>query len=83
GLIDSYLSRHGLTGLDDDLMESPVDIALADGNTIAALMAKGLTDNGLDIIYPGLRSVQLRPEPVLGLEGTMRLLDRVLNSLAR
>ncbi|MDD3397992.1 MAG: nitrogenase component 1 [Candidatus Methanomethylophilaceae archaeon] len=83
GPIDSYLSRHGLTGLDDDLMESPVDIALADGNTIAALMAKGLTDNGLDIIYPGLRSVQLRPEPVLGLEGTMRLLDRVLNSLAR
>lgn len=81
--VESYLEKNNLSDIDYDITDMPVDIVIADGNTIAAMMAKGLTNNGVDISHPGLRSVHLRPEPILGLDGTMRLLDRVLNSLAR
>lgn len=81
--LDDYLAQNGLSDIGEDVMETAVDLALADGNTIAALMAKGLICNGVDILHPGLRSVHLRPRPILGLQGTMGILDEILNALSR
>ncbi len=82
-LLRDYLRSHGLEGLLGEIAEAEADLVLADGNTVASMMARDLSDNGIDVMHPGLRSVQLRPEPLLGLGGTMRLLDMTLNSLAR
>lgn len=81
--LDRYLSEFGMEGITNDLFIHPTDVVVGDGNTIAAMMAKGLTDNGVDIVNPSLKSVKMRPEPVLGLQGTCRLLDSILNALAR
>lgn len=81
--LDRYLAEFGMEGMPNDLFAHPADIVLGDANTIVSMMAKGLTDSGVDIINPALNNIKLRFEPVLGLQGTCRLLDLVLNALDR
>lgn len=81
--LDRYLEGFDMDGIPNDIHLYPVDVMIGDANSIVAMMAKGLTDNGVDIVNPPLKHVKLCPEPVLGLQGTCRLLDLVLNALDR
>jgi Nitrogenase molybdenum-iron protein, alpha and beta chains len=67
----------------DDVFNTPSDIILGDGCVIASLMQRGVASGGVDIARPGLMTMNVVERPVLGLGGTMRLLDCVLNSLEK
>ena len=72
-------------GLDvsDDVFNTPSDIILGDGCIIASLVQRGVACAGVDISRPGSVTMNVVERPVLGLGGTMRLLDSVLNSLEK
>lgn len=78
--IDAYLSENGLT-VTNDAFNTPSDVFLGNGNTLASLKFRGLVDDGVDIETPDSKFVRITKEPTIGLGGTMRLLDRTLNAL--
>ena len=72
-------------GLDvtNDVFDTPADVVLGDGCLIATMMKRNMTAGGVDISRPGLFGMNVIERPNLGLNGTMRLLDSVLNILER
>ncbi len=81
--VETYLKEIGCGDAGTDLLSCPADIVVADGNTAANVLARGLASNAVDIDPPGLVSVNIRRDPLLGLDGTLRLLDRSLQGLRR
>ena len=80
-----YFSRrdHGLSGvLGRGVLERDADIALADGNTLAMLEARGAIGKGIEVHVPSSRLITLVDRPLLGLRGTVEMLEEVLNALA-
>jgi len=69
--------------VNDDVFNIPADVVLGDGCLIATLMQRNMVLGGVDVSRPGLFNMNFIERPVLGLGGTMRLLDSVLNILER
>ncbi len=80
---EDYLKEIGCGEASTDLLSCPADLVVADGNTAANVLATGSAFNAVDIDPPGLVSVNIRRDPLLGLDGTLRLLDRSLQGLRR
>ena len=68
---------------DDDVFNTPCDVIIADGNLISSLMERGIAHGGVAVGRPGLLNMNVMERPVLGLGGTIRLIDTVLNILER
>jgi hypothetical protein len=56
---------------------------IGDGDSVASAEYRGIIFGGFDIVRPGRRIVRIKERPVLGLGGTMRLLDSVMNTVRR
>ena len=80
--IAKLLAERGLSP-GDDVFNTPCDVMVADGNLISTSMERGVTHGGVAIGRPGLYSMNILERPVLGQEGTMRLIDTILNILER
>lgn len=81
-VIGEYLSNKGLTA-SENVSNIAADIFIGDGNTLSSLLFRDIVRSGIVVESPGIRQIEIRDEPVLGLNGTLRLLDGVLNSLIR
>lgn len=81
-VIGEYLSNKGLTA-SENVSNTAADIFIGDGNTLSSLLFRDIVRSGIVVESPGIRQIEIRDEPVLGLNGTLRLLDGVLNSLIR
>ena len=81
-VIGEYLSNKGLTA-SENVSNTVADIFIGDGNTLSSLLFRDIVRSGIVVESPGIRQIEIRDEPVLGLNGTLRLLDGVLNSLIR
>lgn len=57
------------------------DIVLADGNTIAALKGRGLPAAGVEIALPSVGYMDVVPKALLGVQGTLFLLEQIINGL--
>ena len=82
GETEKYLQTQQLT-VSNNVWQTTADLFLGDGNTISTLLFQELVRSGIAVVSPGLRQVAIQAEPVLGLGGTLRLLDGVLNALVR
>ncbi len=80
--INDYLSDNGIN-ISKNVFNTAADIFIGDGNTLSALLFREVVRSGITVESPGIRQIEIREEPVLGLNGTLRLLDGVLNSLIR
>ena len=80
--ISRFISEKGLD-VTDDVFNTPADVMIGDGNNIASAVRRNLISGGYDVARHGLTNVNITERPVLGLGGTMRLLDGVLNILER
>jgi len=69
--------------ISEDVFDIPADVMIGSGDNVASAVYRGLIPEGYDIARPGRRIVRLKERPVLGLGGTMRLLDGVMNILRR
>lgn len=81
--LESYLEDIGCGEASTDVLDCPADVVIADGNTAAMVLARGLADNAVDIEAPSMVQVNIRSDPLLGIGGTQRLLDRCLQGLRR
>jgi len=66
-----------------DVFDIPADVMIGGGDSVASAMYRGLVLGGYDMVRPGRTIVRLKERPTLGLGGTMRLLDGVMNVLRR
>ena len=82
GETEKYLQTQQLT-VSNNVWQTTADLFIGDGNTISTLLFQERVRSGIAIVSPGLRQVAIQAEPVLGLGGTLRLLDGVLNALVR
>ena len=80
--ISQFIEENGLS-VSEEAFDTPADVMLADGNSVASAIFRGLIPEGFDIVRPGRRIVRIKERPVLGLGGTMRLLDSVMNTIRR
>lgn len=80
--IGSFLSEKGLT-VSEDVFNTPADVMISNANMIALAMYRNVTLGGAAVERPGLMNMNMEERPVLGLGGTVRLLDSVLNILER
>ncbi len=78
--IQKFVSSKGLT-VSDDVFNTPADVTIGSGNMISAMMMRKMTLGGVDVTRPCRKMVKIEKEPIIGLSGTMRLLDQVLNIL--
>jgi len=81
--VESYLISIGCADAGTSLLDCPADVVLADGNTVAGALGRGLSDCGVELDHPPLYSVRIREDPLLGLGGTLRLIERSLQGLKR
>ncbi len=79
-LISSYLSENGIE-VTDDTFNTPADVFLGNGNIAASLRFRDLIGMSVDIETPGSRDVLICRRPMLGSEGTMYIMDEILNSI--
>ena len=80
--IDALFKERGISP-SEDVFNTPCDVIIADGNLISSMMERGVAEGGVAIGRPGLYNMNIEERPVLGLGGTTRLLDTVLNILER
>ncbi|MCK9323338.1 MAG: hypothetical protein M0P07_05235, partial [Candidatus Methanomethylophilaceae archaeon] len=78
--IQKFVSSKGLT-VSDDVFNTPTDVTIGSGNMVSAMMMRKMTLGGVDVTRPCRKMVKIEKEPIIGLSGTMRLLDQVLNIL--
>jgi len=82
GKICSFMEANDLE-ISNDVFNTPADVMIADGNNIASAIQRNIISGGFDVLRPGLYNMDVLERPVLGLGGTVRLLDSVLNILER
>jgi len=80
--IKEFIEKNELD-VSDEVFDTPADVMIGSGDSVASAMYRGLIPEGFDIARPGRIIVPLKERPVLGLNGTMRLLDGVMNTLRR
>jgi len=79
--VESYLEEIGCGDAAVSVIDCECDLVIADGNTVVNLMARGLCGCGVESSPPSLLDVTIRETPLLGLGGTLRLLDCSLQGL--
>ena len=77
----SFFGSKGIP-LSDDALHTETDVIIAGGAICSSAISKGTALGHVDIEGPGDKTVNVRAEPAIGLGGTMRLLDGVLNTIA-
>jgi nitrogenase molybdenum-iron protein alpha/beta subunit len=78
-------SRFAMKGIPmtDSIWDEEADFCLASGNTISSLKSRGLVHDGVDICEPSRMHVTVTDEPLLGTMGTVILVQKVLDIVAR
>ncbi|MDR2517351.1 MAG: nitrogenase component 1, partial [Spirochaetaceae bacterium] len=80
--LENYLrSINRAETLEKPLLETPAHIALADGNTIAALRLAGQHCCGIEISLPTLNYLDITEKSLLGEQGALFLLEQIINGL--
>jgi nitrogenase molybdenum-iron protein alpha/beta subunit len=80
--IEQFKEQNGLE-IPEDVFDTPASVMIGDGCSITSAEFRGLIFGGFDIARSGRRIVRIKERPVLGLGGTMRLLDGVMNTIRR
>ncbi|MCL1984284.1 MAG: nitrogenase component 1 [Methanomassiliicoccaceae archaeon] len=80
--IQSFIEENDLD-VSEDVFDTPADVMIGDGDGIASAEYRGIIIGGFDMVRPSRIIVPLKERPVLGLGGTMRLLDGVMNIIRR
>lgn len=64
-----------------DLDSEPCDLVFANGPIVANAIAEGLAAAGIEISLPGTDRIDVVPKALLGPDGTLFLLEQILNEL--
>jgi len=80
--IGKFLKDNDLD-VSDDVLDTPADVMIGDGPSIASAEFRGIVNGGYDVARQGRTIVPIKERPILGLEGTMNLLDAVMNTVRR
>ena len=67
----------------DSVWDEEADLCLASGNTISSLKSRRLINDGVDICEPSRMHITVTDEPLLGTFGTVILVQKVLDIVAR
>ena len=59
----------------------PCDLVLANGPTVANLIAEGMAAGGIELSLPGTEHIDVVPKALLGCDGALFLLEEILNAL--
>ena len=78
---EEFVSSHGIP-FSKDALHTDAEIILTSGTLGISCLSRGLVKGYAEIEAPGTKYVNVRPEPPIGLGGTLRLLDSVLNIIA-
>lgn len=73
-----YFDSKGIP-VSDDAENTPADVVIASGGIGASLVSRGVALGSVDVEGPGSRFIDVNPAPALGLGGTMRIIDGILN----
>ncbi|MBQ5483157.1 MAG: hypothetical protein IIT75_02220 [Candidatus Methanomethylophilus sp.] len=76
-----FVSSHGIP-FSDDALHTEAEIMLTSGTLGISCVSRGLVKGYAELEAPGTKYVNVRPEPPIGLTGTLRLVDSVLNIIA-
>ncbi len=66
----------------EDALHTDADLSVTSGSLGATLVTRGLVKDFVEVENPGTKYVCVRPEPPVGLDGTLIMVDRVLNIIA-
>ncbi len=66
----------------EDALHTDADLSVTSGSLGATMVARGLVKDFIEVENPGTKYVCVRPEPPIGLGGTLIMVDRVLNIVA-
>ena len=64
-----------------DLDSEPCDLVFANGPTVAEFIAEGQAAAGVELSLPGTDRIDIVPKALLGCDGTLFLLEQILNAL--
>lgn len=78
--LTSEFSDRGIS-VSDDVFGTYTDIVIGGGGLCASMIDRKMTAHSFNINPPSGKNIHVNPEPVLGLGGTMRLADEVLNAV--
>ncbi|MDP6113287.1 MAG: nitrogenase component 1 [Planctomycetota bacterium] len=80
--LQHYLSRIGhRDAWGKDIGSTQPDVVFSDSSTISRLIRNGINASGIEICLPDDHYLHLLPKPLLGAEGALSLLERIINSL--
>lgn len=80
----AFLSMHGIdpeSVFREEISGCNADIVFADGNTINQAVQLGEAKWGMEIIYPTLGYIDILPKTLYGCNGSLWLLENILNGL--
>jgi nitrogenase molybdenum-iron protein alpha/beta subunit len=80
--INEFLEKNDLD-VSEDVLDTYADVMIGDGDSVTSAIYRGLIPEGYVMVRPARTIVHIDERPVLGLGGTMRLIDGVMNSLRR
>lgn len=66
-----------------DVWNTPADISFGSGTSVSAMKSNGIVIDGVDISEPSRIHVSITDEPLLGTMGTVILLQKTLDIIAR
>ncbi len=67
--------------LDKDILNTPCEVILADGNTISKLKLSGIKFSGIEISLPSIGYTNVIPKTHIGAIGGMLLTEQVINGI--
>ncbi|MFA6710961.1 MAG: nitrogenase component 1 [Candidatus Methanomethylophilaceae archaeon] len=78
--IDEYLEEKNIQ-VSRDVFNTPAEILISNANLISSMKSRDMISEGVEVSRPTGKIASVAKEPVIGLYGTVRLLDSVLNAL--
>ena len=69
--------------VNDSVWDEEADVCLASGNTVSSLKSRCVIHDGIDISEPARMHVSITDEPLIGTMGTVILMQKVLDIVAR
>ena len=67
----------------DSVWNTPADVILSSGTIISSMKSRGLVRDGVEICEPSRMRITISPEPAVGTMGTVVLLQRTIDIVAR
>jgi nitrogenase molybdenum-iron protein alpha/beta subunit len=80
--IEQFVKENDLD-ISENVFDTHADVMIGDGGSVASAEYLGTVTGGYDVSRPGRVIVPIRERPVLGLGGTMELIDAVMNTVRR